>query len=69
MLPILFRRLGLLPDHPVVIAPQGEFFPFALGIHRFRKRFYREVFDWQIQSMPGMGLTSTPQFTWRRFRR
>ena len=38
--PLLLRRLRLIPDRPVVIAPRGEFSPGALGLKRLMKRVY-----------------------------
>lgn len=40
-LPLLARRLGLLPKRPVVIAPRGECAPDALALKRWRKTIYR----------------------------
>ena len=40
MAPLWFRRLGLLPERPVVLAPRGEFTTGALGIKPGRKRWY-----------------------------
>ena len=37
---VLARRLGLLPDTPVVLAPRGEFSPAALRLDRWRKLPY-----------------------------
>jgi len=37
ILPLLARRLGKLPNHPVVLAPRGEFSPGALGIGTLKK--------------------------------
>ena len=38
--PLLLRRLGLIPDRPLVIAPRGEFSPGALGLKSKKKRVY-----------------------------
>jgi len=38
--PLLLRRLRLIPDRPLIIAPRGEFSPGALGLKRFKKRVY-----------------------------
>ena len=38
--PLLLRRLLLIPDKPLVIAPRGEFSPGALGLKRTKKRLY-----------------------------
>jgi glycosyltransferase involved in cell wall biosynthesis len=40
---LLLRRLGLLPAPAVVLAPQGEFGPGALGLKRLRKWVYLSV--------------------------
>lgn len=37
ILPLLARRLGKLPNRPVVLAPRGEFSPGALGIGALKK--------------------------------
>ena len=39
--PLLARRLGLLPNKPVVIAPRGEFSPRALSIKHWKKAPYK----------------------------
>lgn len=41
--PLLARRLGLLPNKPVVIAPRGEFSPGALSIKRWKKAPYKSI--------------------------
>lgn len=38
--PLLLRRLGLLPNRPVILAPRGEFSPGALNIKGTKKRLY-----------------------------
>lgn len=38
LLPLLWRRCGLLPNRPVILAPRGECSPGALRIKRGRKR-------------------------------
>lgn len=38
--PLMLRRLRLIPDRPLVIAPRGEFSPGALGLKSFKKRVY-----------------------------
>jgi glycosyltransferase involved in cell wall biosynthesis len=38
ILPLLWRRLGLLPRRPVVLAPRGECSRGALNLKRWRKR-------------------------------
>jgi len=38
--PLLIRRLRLIPDRPLVVAPRGEFSPGALGLKSFKKRVY-----------------------------
>ena len=40
---LLLRRLGLIADRPVVLAPRGEFSPGALGLKRVKKRSYLEI--------------------------
>ena len=47
--PLLLRRLKLIPDSPLVIAPRGEFSPGALAIRRFKKQMY-------IKSANALGL-------------
>ncbi len=38
--PLLLRRLGLIPDRPLIIAPRGEFSPGALGLKSLKKLVY-----------------------------
>jgi glycosyltransferase involved in cell wall biosynthesis len=38
--PLLLRRLRLIPDMPVVLAPRGEFSSGALALKRFKKQVY-----------------------------
>lgn len=38
--PLLLRRLRLIPDKPLTIAPRGEFSPGALGLKGLKKRVY-----------------------------
>lgn len=38
--PLFLWQMGLVPRKPLVLAPRGEFSPGALGIKKFRKRFY-----------------------------
>jgi len=38
--PLLLKRLGLIPDKPLIIAPRGEFSPGALGLKSLKKRVY-----------------------------
>lgn len=40
IIPLLLRRLGMVPKHPVVLAPRGEFSPGALGIRKFKKSLF-----------------------------
>ena len=57
--PLFLRRLGLIPNIPVIVAPRGEFSPGALAIKSFKKYIYlktskilglyRNVF-WQASS-------------------
>jgi len=39
-LPMLWRRLGLAPGRPVVVAPRGQFSPGALELKMTRKHLY-----------------------------
>jgi glycosyltransferase involved in cell wall biosynthesis len=41
--PLLARRLGWLPDKPVVVAPRGEFSPGAMALKRPKKCLYIQV--------------------------
>jgi glycosyltransferase involved in cell wall biosynthesis len=38
--PLLLRRLRLIPDKPLILAPRGEFSPGALGLKGLKKRVY-----------------------------
>jgi glycosyltransferase involved in cell wall biosynthesis len=38
--PLLLRRLRLIPDKPLILAPRGEFSLGALGLKRLKKRVY-----------------------------
>lgn len=38
--PLILRRLGLIPDKPVVIAPRGEFSQGALSLKSLKKKIY-----------------------------
>lgn len=38
--PLLLRRLRLIPDRPLIVAPRGEFSPGAIGLKRLKKRQY-----------------------------
>jgi glycosyltransferase involved in cell wall biosynthesis len=38
--PLILRRLRLISDRPLVIAPRGEFSPGALGLKSLKKRVY-----------------------------
>ncbi|MDL1983066.1 MAG: glycosyltransferase [Deltaproteobacteria bacterium] len=40
---LLLRKLRLILDRPLVIAPRGEFSPGALGLKSFKKRVYMTV--------------------------
>lgn len=40
ILPLVARRLGLIPKRPLVIAPRGEFSPGALALKSVKKRLY-----------------------------
>jgi glycosyltransferase involved in cell wall biosynthesis len=40
IMPVWLRRLGLIPDLPVVIAPRGEFSPGALSLKQHKKHAY-----------------------------
>lgn len=44
LLPLLLRRLRLVPRKPLTIAPRGELALGALGIRRARKRVYLWIF-------------------------
>lgn len=46
ILPLVFRRLGLIPRMPVLIAPRGQFAPGALGLKAFKKRSYLTAAKW-----------------------
>lgn len=37
---LILRRLGMIPDKPVVMAPRGQFSPGALGLKRLKKQLY-----------------------------
>ena len=41
--PLLLRKLRLILDRPLVVAPRGEFSPGALGLKSFKKRVYMTV--------------------------
>jgi len=41
--PLLARRLGLLPDKPVIIAPRGELSPGALAQKRLKKLIFLKI--------------------------
>jgi glycosyltransferase involved in cell wall biosynthesis len=38
--PLFLRRLELIPDKPLILAPLGEFSPGALGLKSLKKRVY-----------------------------
>ena len=38
--PLMLRRLRLIPDKPLIIAPRGEFSLGALGLKSFKKQMY-----------------------------
>lgn len=40
VLPLILRRLGLIPKTPVIISPRGEFTTSALSIKKWKKRIY-----------------------------
>ena len=40
ILPLMLRRLGLIPDAPLIVAPRGEFSSGALEIKKWRKKAY-----------------------------
>src|SRR5208337_2944424 len=40
---LLLRKMGLLPEASVVLAPRGEFSPGALDLKRLRKLLYRKA--------------------------
>lgn len=47
--PLVWRRLGLVPNRPTVLAPRGEFSPGALRISALKKRSY-------LTTMKALGL-------------
>jgi glycosyltransferase involved in cell wall biosynthesis len=56
---LLSRRVGLLGNVPILIAPRGEFSPEAMKIKKYRKLIYRRFstflglyrgLDWQVSS-------------------
>lgn len=46
MAPIFWRRIGLLPKRPLMLAPRGEFSPGALAIKPRRKRLFQAIARW-----------------------
>ena len=38
--PLIFRRLGLIPNVPIVLAPRGQLSPGALSIRKWKKRAF-----------------------------
>ncbi|MBN1545598.1 MAG: glycosyltransferase, partial [Syntrophaceae bacterium] len=38
--PLLLRKLRLIPEKPIIVAPRGEFSPGALGLKILKKRVY-----------------------------
>ena len=40
ILPMMLRRLGLIPKRNTIIAPRGEFSPGAINIKRFKKKIF-----------------------------
>ena len=43
LVPLLARRLGLLPDIPVIVAPRGELSPGALAQKRLKKLIFLKI--------------------------
>lgn len=43
LVPLLARRLGLLPDKPVIVAPRGELSPGALAQKRLKKLIFLKI--------------------------
>ena len=41
--PLLLRKIRIIPDRPLIVAPRGEFSPSALKIKSFKKHFYLAV--------------------------
>src|SRR5690554_987427 len=41
--PLLLRRVGVIPDKPLVLAPRGEFSPGALALKSLKKRSFLGV--------------------------
>ena len=46
IMPLLARRLWLIPHRPVVLAPRGEFAKDALGLEAWKKRPYLTIARW-----------------------
>lgn len=46
MLPLICRKIGLLPQRPVVLAPRGEFSQGALSLKSNRKQLYLKLSIW-----------------------
>lgn len=42
VIPILLRRMGIIPYKPIIVAPRGEFSPGALKIKNFKKELFIE---------------------------
>ncbi|HEQ3528493.1 TPA: glycosyltransferase [Bacillus cereus] len=42
VIPILLRRMGIIPYKPIIVAPRGEFSPGALKIKKFKKELFIE---------------------------
>ena len=57
ILPIMLRRLSLLPARPLILAPRGEFSPGALGLKPRRKRAF-------IRLSKILGLHRGASFVW-----
>ena len=43
LVPLLARRLGLVPDKPVIVAPRGELSPGALAQKRLKKLIFLKI--------------------------
>ncbi|MBJ8024861.1 glycosyltransferase family 4 protein [Bacillus cereus] len=42
VIPILLRRMGIIPYKPIIVAPRGEFSPGALKIKKLKKELFIE---------------------------
>jgi glycosyltransferase involved in cell wall biosynthesis len=46
LLPLIWRRLGIIPRKPTILAPKGEFSPGALGLKAVKKKAFRWGARW-----------------------